>query len=254
MKLRYVLVLIALLLASIALNYYLFQRGRNYYLQLNELRLDPLGLSYYDNDWQEQDLKTVVVFFGDSRAGQWPAPPNLDRLAFVNRGIGAQTSEQVVLRFKQHVAPLRPQIVVVQVGINDLKTIPLFPGRQEAIVARCKENVRRIVQQSTELGATVILTTIFPTGPVPLERRPFWSGEVALAIDEVNAYIHSLAGADFVVLDAHAILADDAGRTRAEYRADFLHLNAAGYEALNQALAELLAQINSRVNEQRRAP
>jgi lysophospholipase L1-like esterase len=144
---------------------------------------------------------------------------------------------------------LQPQIVVVQVGINDLKTIPLFPGRRQAIVARCQENVRRIVQQSTELGATVVLSTIFPTGPVPLERRPFWSGEVALAIDELNAYLHSLAGARVVVLDAHAILADDAGRTRAGYRADFLHLNAAGYAALNQALTELLAQVNSRVNE-----
>ncbi len=239
MKLRYCLLFIALLLASIVLNYFLLQRGRQYYLQLNETRLDPLGLSYYDSNLREQDL-TMVVFFGDSRAGNWPTPPNLDQLEFVNRGIGAQTSEQAVLRFAQHVAPLDPQVVIVQVGINDLKTIPLFPGRQAAIIARCKENVRQIAQQSTELGATVILSTIFPSGSVPLERRPFWSDEVALAIDEVNIYIHSLAGANVSVMDAFAILADDEGQTRAEYREDFLHLNAAGYAALNAALTRFL--------------
>jgi lysophospholipase L1-like esterase len=239
MKLRYRFLFIALLLASLVLNYYLFQRSRQYYLQLNETRLDPLGLNYYDSNLREQDL-TTVVFFGDSRAGNWPTPPNLEQFEFINRGIGAQTSEQVALRFEQHVAPLQPQVVIVQVGINDLKTVPLFPGRREAIIARCKENVRRIVQQSTELSATVILSTIFPSGPVPLERKPFWSGEVAVAIDELNVYIHSLAGENVIVMDAFAILADDKGQTRAEYREDFLHLNAAGYAALNAALMGLL--------------
>jgi len=234
---------VSVLFASIVLNYYLFQQGKAYYVQLNETRLDPLGLGYFTSPDQQvpgNPDRTTVVFFGDSRAASWPAPLGLEQFEFANRGIGAQTSAQVVLRFDDHVAPLQPQIIVVQVGINDLKTIPLFPERQEAIIARCKENIRRIVTRSTELGAAVILTTIFPIGKVPLERRLFWSGEVAVAIDEVNAYVRALAGEDVMILDAFAILADDAGRTRTEYRDDFLHLNAAGYEALNGALVRVL--------------
>lgn len=236
--------LLTLLLVSVVLNYYLFHRGRWYYLQLNETRLDPLRLSYYDPTPNQQGAvnpdRTTVVFFGDSRAATWPAPPDLDQFEFINRGIGSQTSTQVVLRFDYHIKPLEPQIVVVQVGINDLKTIPLFPARQEVIIARCKENIRQIVTRSTDLGATVVLTTIFPIGKVPLERRPFWSDEVAPAIDELNAYIHSLAGANVTVVDAHAILADDAGLTRTEYQEDFLHINAAGYKALNSVLTQVL--------------
>jgi lysophospholipase L1-like esterase len=248
MKLRRCSLLIAglfsvLLLASLFLNYYLFRQGRHYYLQLNETRLDPLGLSYYHTDPDVQDPGRVrVVFFGDSRAASWPAPPGLVQFEFINRGIGSQTSEQVVLRFEHHVAPLRPQILVVQVGINDLKIIPLFPGRREAIVARCQENVRQIVRRATDLGATVILTTIFPLAEVPLERRLFWSDEVALAIDELNAYVHALAAENVVVLDAFAILADDKGLVRTAYSRDFLHLNAAGYDALNVVLARVLVE------------
>lgn len=40
---------------------------------------------------------------------------------------GAQTSAQVVWRFAEHIAPLQPDKIILQVGINDLKTIPLFP-------------------------------------------------------------------------------------------------------------------------------
>jgi lysophospholipase L1-like esterase len=251
MKLRRCSLLIAglfliLLLASLFLNYYLFRQGRHYYLQLNETRLDPLGLSYYHTGPVAQDPanpgRMRVVFFGDSRAASWPAPPGLDQFEFINRGIGSQTSEQVVLRFDHHVAPLRPQILVVQVGINDLKTIPLFPGRREAIVACCQENVRQIVRRATDLGATVILTTIFPLAEVPLERRLFWSDEVALAIDELNGYVHALAGENVVVLDAFAILADDKGLVQTAYSRDLLHLNATGYEALNVVLARVLVE------------
>ncbi|NJK68936.1 MAG: hypothetical protein HC789_06100 [Microcoleus sp. CSU_2_2] len=38
------------------------------------------------------------------------------------------------------------------------------------------------------------MTTIFPVGEVPLERKPFWSDEISRAIKEVNAYIATLAG------------------------------------------------------------
>jgi lysophospholipase L1-like esterase len=236
--------LVAILLISLGLNFYLFNRGRGYYLELNATRLDPLGLDHFSTHPDQRHLtdpdRTTVVFFGDSRAASWPAPSNLAQFEFINRGIGSQTLAQALLRFDLHVKPLQPQIVVVQVGVNDLKTIPLFPERKATIVADCQENLRRVVAQSVDLGATVILTTIFPVGPVPLERRPFWSDDVALAVKEVNAYIRSLEGADVVILDAYTLLVDNEGVTRSAYRADLLHLNAHGYEPLNEELVRLL--------------
>ncbi len=241
--------LFTILLVSVALNAVLFAQGRRYYLELNDVRLDPLGLSNFafdaDHSRPAGNERKVVVFFGDSRAADWPAPVAFAHLVFFNRGIGAQTSSQALLRFDEHVAPLQPQVVIVQVGVNDLKTVALFPDRRESIIAVCKDNIRQIVGRSADLGATVILTTIFPVGEAPLARQLFWSPDVAAAVEEVNASMRLLAAPDVVVLDAYAILVNTGdGLIQPQYALDELHLNAAGYDALNSALASILAGLD----------
>ena len=234
---------IALLLvlgSSIFLNIRLFSRAKQYYRELNQTRLDPLGLN--DNPVNAQPVtntkQTRVVFFGDSRAASWIAP-NLSEYEFINRGIGSQTSVQAIERFAYHVISLKPKIVIIQVGVNDLKTIALFPERRNSIIANCQGNIKRIVDESRNLGAVVILTTIFPVGEVPLERKPFWSDDISLAIKEVNAYIATLAGEKIIVFDTFPILGDSQGMILPKYRSDELHLNAQGYEILNQNLSQL---------------
>jgi lysophospholipase L1-like esterase len=235
--------LLVSLFISVTLNLFLFIQSKQYYLQLNETRLDPLGLSYFNSGATENHLinsqQTLVVFFGDSRMASWP-PPNMAGFKFINRGIGAQTSAQTLYRFDDHVKSLQPQIVVLQVGINDLKTIPLFPERKGAIIANCKENIQQIVTQSVNNGATVILTTIFPTGRISWARSLFWSSDVDQAVNQVNAFIRSLKTPDVYVLDAYSLLTDN-GSVREELYQDTLHLNAAGYETLNVELERILA-------------
>jgi hypothetical protein len=108
------------------------------------MKLDPVGLSHYPiSADQLPDLPTSgvrVVFFGDSRAQEWNFPSGAEGFEFYNRGIGGQTSVQVVARFEEHVATVEPDIVVVQVGVNDLAMIPLVPERREELVANCKAN------------------------------------------------------------------------------------------------------------------
>lgn len=240
---RLVLVVVSsltvLLLGSIALNCFLFERGKQYYLQLNQTRLDPLGLTAFNQRNPTHPELSTAVFFGDSRAADWSAP-DLNHFEFINRGIDSQTSEQAVQRFRHHVKPLEPQVVVIQVGINDLKTIPLFPDRKAAIISKCKENIRRLVSWSADSGALVIATPIFPIDKVSLERRLFWSADVGLAIDEVNTFIYSLRGENVLVFDAFSLLAGDDGAIRPEYSRDLLHVNTAGYERLNAGLAAIL--------------
>jgi lysophospholipase L1-like esterase len=235
-------VLILALTISIALNFFLFNQGQQYYYQLNLTYLDPLGLSVYPPQSNEiaNSEKLRVIFFGDSRAYQWPKPPNLDQFEFINRGIGAQTSTQVVERFDEHVVPLHPDILLIQMCINDLKTIPLFPHLKSWIISNCKDNLKWSVGEARKQGATVILTTIFPLGKVPLERRLFWSDDVGQAIAEVNEFIYSLAEEKVIIFDTGEVLADEKGMVREEYSGDLLHLSEAGYEALNRKLVDIL--------------
>jgi lysophospholipase L1-like esterase len=183
------------------------------------------------------------IFFGDSRAAEWPAPQQLKNVTVINRGIGGQTSAQAIGRFQEHVAGLRPDIILLQLGVNDLKTIPLFPEQREAIVQNCQTNIGRLVQLSLKNGARVIVTTIFPLGAVPMKRRPFWSDDVATAIKEVNVYIASLASDRVVVFDTARVLANPQGTVASQYRRDLLHLSPAGYAALNQAMGDTLVPL-----------
>ncbi len=142
-------------------------------------------------------------------------------------------------RFDAHVAPLHPQIVILQLGINDLKTIPLFPERRADIIAECEKNIREIMDRSTRLGAKVIITTIFPAGNVPLERQFVWSRDVPEAIGEVNEFIRSLHSPQVTVMDTFGVLTDS-GFPHTAYYQDTLHLNPSGYDALNRLLVTYL--------------
>jgi lysophospholipase L1-like esterase len=237
--------LACVLIISIWLNSYLYQKGRDYFLQLNSTRLDPLGLSAYPITSRantKQVEKPVILFFGDSRAAAWPSPDQITNANIINRGIRAQTTVQVLGRFTYHVVPLKPKIVIIQVGINDLKTIPLFPDQKETIVKNCKSNIQQIVNLSLENDSRVILTTIFPLGQLPIRRRPFWSDDVATAINDVNAFIGSLASDLVTVFDTGKVLANERGIIEPSYSWDFLHLNLKGYAALNRELIHLLLQ------------
>jgi lysophospholipase L1-like esterase len=229
---------------SIFLSFFLYSRAKQYYFELNQTRLDPLGLSYYPVDAKEitDTRQSRVVFFGDSRAASWISP-STSGYEFINRGIFSQTSVQTIQRFAYHVRPLKPNVVIIQVGVNDLKAIALFPERRKSIVTNCQENIKRIVEESRNLGAVVIVTTIFPVGDVPLERKPFWSDEIGQTIKEINAYITTLADEKTIVFDAFSMLADSQGIMLQKYRINELHINEQGYVTLNKELVRLLNTI-----------
>jgi lysophospholipase L1-like esterase len=234
------------LILSLIANWIIYQRGEQYYLLFNSVQLDPLGMGLYPVDEDRPvlaDDQKLVVFYGDSRAFHWPFPRGLTQFQFINRAGAGQTSEQIVGRFDVHVRSLQPNVVILQVGINDLKTIGLFPRQQRAIIENCKENIQEMLMKSLDLGATVILTTIFPQGRIPLERRLFWSPEVATGEQEVNAFIFSLADENVIVFDTSKVLSGENGIVRTEYSEDFLHLNETGYQALNAELEKILIDI-----------
>jgi lysophospholipase L1-like esterase len=228
------------LVTSLGANLVLFRQGQIYYKDLQTTRLDPLGLGLLTPMPPLENQQPVVVFYGDSRAADWPAPEGLAEFAFVNRGLDGQTSAQVLGRYDEHIEPLNAKIVVVQVGVNDLKTIPLFPDQETAIIAACQRHIEQLVEQALADGSSVVLTTIFPVGPVPLTRRLVWSPAIAEAVLEVNDFLRGLASDRVTVLDAYALLAEGQ-QTKPAFVRDTLHLNEAGYAALNEALASLLA-------------
>ena len=238
------IVLAIVLVISLATNVALYMQSHLYFTLHEQTILDPLGKDYYlQRDKPEVHAgKELVVFLGDSRALAWPAPES-DRFVFANRGVGWQTSAQVLGRFADDILPLQPDIIVIQVGINDLTAIPNLPNRQRRIIAHCKGNIQELTDQAAAMDVTVILTTIFPVRRTLFPWQTFGSEEVVSSVDEVNQFIYSLAGENVIVMDTGQILADPSGNMNSEYSLDTLHLNAQGYQVLNASLSTILENI-----------
>lgn len=234
-----------LLVASVTANVALFERTQQYYREVNATRLDPVGLREYPQTPEESETPNAlrVVVFGDSRAAGWRLPETED-YDVINRGIASQTSVQVLQRFDAHIKPLSPDIILVQVGINDLKTIGLFPHRADDVIRNCQANITQIVQLSQETGAVVVLSTILPAGKVSLARQWVWSDDIDRAVVEVNDYLSTLAMApNVVVFDGFSLIATLPEQTRLTYYKDELHFTQAGYDRLNGALMPQLQTI-----------
>src|SRR5436309_4804873 len=61
-----------------------------------------------------------VVFFGDSITDTWKLDESFPAKPYINRGIGGQTTSQMLVRFRQDVSNLQPKAVVILAGTNDI--------------------------------------------------------------------------------------------------------------------------------------
>ena len=240
------ILLTVLVLALAASNVALARVGYKLFGDVQRVRADPYGLSVYRDQAVPAPSAAArrVVLFGDSRAQMWSTPTPTPRYQFVNRGIGSQSTAQILGRFEQDLASLRPDVVVLELGINDLKTIALFPEEEQVIVARVKQNIAALVQRARALAATVVLVTVFPVGPVAISWRPIWSERVPAAVAEVNTFLETLRAADVRLLHADEVLLEADGELSARFALDMLHLTPAAYAALNERqLLPLLATL-----------
>jgi lysophospholipase L1-like esterase len=239
-KLKFSMVLILGIVAvtSVVINGFLFQEMEFYYKEINRLRLDPLesGLLKDAATAPAADKNDrLAIFFGDSRIAKWRPMLDVPGWKIINRGIKGQTTNQLLLRLQKDVLVFSPDAVVLQAGINDLKTMEMFPERKNEIIADCKLNLTIIIKEIAAAHIQTIVLTIFPTGKPGIIRSRFWSRETTAAIDQLNLYLTSL-GNDRV----HVINTDTVLRRRQyihpKYQRDMLHLTPKGYARLNDLL------------------
>ncbi len=182
-----------------------------------------------------------IVLFGDSRVVQWVNFPAEQGVEVISRGVSGETSAQMRARFEQDVLALDPDMVVLQLGINDLVAIGALPDRRTEIVSQCAENLNYFVETLGARSVRVILLTIIPPARPALWRRPFWDDAIAAEAEALNRNWTARPAPPWLhVVDARAALQDGAGNWRADVVADTLHLTPRGYEYLNAAVAPLI--------------
>jgi len=168
-----------------------------------------------------------VVFMGDSITDSWgrkngkffPGKP------YVNRGISGQTTPQMLIRFRPDVIALRPKVVVILAGTNDIAG-NTGPTTLEAI----EGNLISMAELARANGIRVVLASLLPVCDYIRPQTPRRPTEKILA---VNAWMKDYAAKNgFIYLDYYSAMLDDNKMFKQELTYDGLHPNDAGYEVM----------------------
>ncbi len=179
-----------------------------------------------------------VVFLGNSITEGWARyfPAQFPGRPYVNRGIGGQTTPQMLVRFRQDVVALRPAAVVILAGTNDIAG-----NTGPSTLAMIEDNLRSMTEVARANGIRVVLSSVLPVYDYPWHRGL----EPAPKIVALNAWMRDYAArAGAVYLDYHTPMADARQGMRAELTTDGVHVNEAGYRLMaplaERAIAEAL--------------
>lgn len=200
--------------------------------------MDWGGLTYYGSDDAELNLKpgrSRVVFLGDEIFENWGKgkTPFFAGKPYVNRGITRQTSAQMLVRFRQDVIELHPEMVVIEAGSNDIAGV-MGPA-SEATIA---EHIESMVELAQAHKIRVVLASVLPVcdcfEKLTARRSP-------VRILGLNGWLKDYAkesGATY--LDFYSALAN--GRNmKQEFTVDGHLPNDAGYDVMEKLAEKAIA-------------
>ena len=167
-----------------------------------------------------------VVFYGNSITAGWagyfgamfPGKP------YIGRGISGQTTPQMLVRFRQDVVALKPSVVVILAGTNDIAG-----NTGPSTIEMIQDNLASMAEIAQANGIRVVLSSVLPVYDYPW--RP--GLKPAPKIVALNAWMKDYARRrGHVYLDYHSAMADARQGMRAALSGDGVHPNEAGYRLM----------------------
>ena len=206
-----------------------------------------------DNAALPKGERPRAVLMGDSITDNWVRG---DAAFFTNgvigRGIGGQTSPQMLARFRQDVVALRPRVVHIMAGTNDIAG-----NTGPTTVADFQSNILAMIDLARANDIAVVLAGIPPS------RKFSWRPDLdpRPQIAQLNAWLRNVAfNNGYVWVDYSTVLADADGGLRANLSNDGVHPNRVGYarmrplteRAITEALERATASAGARPSVTRR--
>jgi lysophospholipase L1-like esterase len=176
-----------------------------------------------------------VVFLGNSITEGWTQyfPTQFPGKPYINRGIGGQTTPQMLIRFRQDVIALKPKVVVILAGINDIagNTGPSTLGMIE-------DNLASMTELAQSNGIRVVLSSVLPAADFPW--RP--GLDPAPKVIALNKWMKDYAAKrGAIYLDYHSAMSDDKGGMRAGLASDGVHPTEVGYRVMVPLVEKAIA-------------
>jgi lysophospholipase L1-like esterase len=186
-----------------------------------------------------------VVFIGDSITDSWDDPKYgrfFQGRPYVNRGISGQTTPQMLIRFRPDVIALKPDIVVILAGTNDIagNTGPMA-------LQATQDNLASMAELARLHRIRVVLSSLLPVSDYEntadgqprnqTTRRP------PEKIKALNEWMRNYAAEHKVTyLDYYSAMVDDKGFLKDELSNDGLHPNDKGYQVMAPLVEEAIAR------------
>ena len=154
---------------------------------------------------------------------------------FVNRGIGGQTTPQMLLRFRQDVIDFSPRMVVILAGINDIaeNTGPIS-------LAEIAANIESMVQLALANDVIPVLCSVLPANSFPWRQRIDPTEKVV----ELNGMLQQMAKTyELAYVDYYSAMVDAQKGLRSDWGYDPVHPNEAGYAVMEPLLLSVLTNL-----------
>lgn len=177
--------------------------------------------------------KVNIVFLGDSITEGWKGKrPGFFTPGRVGRGIGGQTTPQMVLRMMADVVHLKPRFVHIMAGTNDIAGNTGKMTRDQSY-----DNFRMMAQIAKANGIGVILASV-----PPADHFPWRPGlDVVGPIREINAWLQGYAKSERLTwVDYTPVLGDAKGAMKPGLAYDGVHPTEAGYDAMATVIEPIL--------------
>ena len=210
----------------------------------HDASLDWPNISRYkeDNDAlaPPSPSENRVVFMGDSITEEWSNlyPMYFDDRSYINRGIGGQTTPQMLIRFRPDVIDLSPSVVVILAGTNDIAG-----NTGPSNVKMITDNMFSMSEIAMAHGIKVVLSSILPV------HEYEWAKEIKApprTICAVNSMLKDHAQLNNLeYLDYYSKMVDEREGLMSEYTSDGVHPNKAGYEVMSLLAETTLSRILS---------
>jgi lysophospholipase L1-like esterase len=186
-----------------------------------------------------------VVFFGDSITEAWSeVRPEFFHADWINRGISGQTTKQMIGRFRSDVIDLRPRVVHILAGINDISQ-----ATGPTSLDQIEGNLSSMVELAQAHGIAVVLGTVMPARTYQGVSNP----DRAAAITALNSWLRSYAQRERIALiDYYRALDDGSESLSPRTTSDGIHPNAAGYAAIEPLADRAIATAITRSGKRRR--
>ena len=178
-----------------------------------------------------------IVFIGNSITQGWKnfMPEMFDNQTFINRGISGQTSTEMLVRFRTDVINLKPKVVVILAGTNDIAGNTLFRGLE--IVAG---NISSMAELASQNNIKVILCSVLPAANFPWRQGKNPDIKIPLLNRLIKDYAKKKG---FYYLDYYNLMNDGNNGLKKDYGSDGVHPNLNGYKLMQKMVLDAISNI-----------